>query len=219
MQSETSTRQSHNLIASDRVEGTPVRRSDGEKIGTIERLMIDKISGNVAYAVLSFGGFLGLGQKHAPIPWAKLSYDPTLAAYHLDRPLYEQYVRYLDRLAHFDLGPSYRTKDFSGTIGHKFPFFLYRNADDYYSAGGQQGSAALRPGARRSDPSDHRHGHGSEEGREVFGLVTEGPQRIDLEDHGGAGSLRLLDRPPDVGGLRRVDDAGDLHHVHAGGGA
>jgi len=84
MQSETLTHQSHSLIASDRVEGTPVRRSDGQKIGTIERLMIDKISGNVAYAVLSFGGFLGMGQKHAPIPWAKLSYDPALAAYHLD---------------------------------------------------------------------------------------------------------------------------------------
>src|SRR5438477_3164025 len=84
MQTDTSSPQSHSLIASDRVEGTPVRRTGGEKIGTIERLMIDKITGNVAYAVLSFGGFLGMGQKHAPIPWAKLSYDPTLAAYHVD---------------------------------------------------------------------------------------------------------------------------------------
>jgi len=72
------------LIASDRVEGTPVRRAGGEKIGTIARLMIDKLSGNVAYAVLSFGGFLGMGQKHAPIPWARLSYDRTLGAYRLD---------------------------------------------------------------------------------------------------------------------------------------
>jgi len=71
MQTDTSTRQPHSLIASDRVEGTPVRRSSGEKIGTIERLMIDKLSGNVAYAVLSFGGFLGMGQKHLPIPWAR----------------------------------------------------------------------------------------------------------------------------------------------------
>jgi hypothetical protein len=66
MLTETPTRQKHSLIASDRVEGTPVRRTGGEKIGTIERLMIDKISGNVAYAVLSFGGFLGMGQKHFP---------------------------------------------------------------------------------------------------------------------------------------------------------
>jgi hypothetical protein len=84
MPTETLTRQKHSLIASDRVEGTPVRCTGGEKIGTIQRLMIDKISGNVAYAVLSFGGFLGMGQRHAPIPWAKLQYDPMLAAYHLD---------------------------------------------------------------------------------------------------------------------------------------
>jgi hypothetical protein len=84
MQTETSTHQPHSLIASDRVEGTPVRRADGEKIGTIERLMIDKLSGNVAYAVFSFGGFLGMGQKHAPIPWARLTYDRALGAYRLD---------------------------------------------------------------------------------------------------------------------------------------
>ena len=76
----------HALIASDRVEGTVVRRPNGEKIGTIERLMIDKISGNVAYAVLSFGGFLGLGEKHLPLPWSKLDYDPAMSAYVLDIP-------------------------------------------------------------------------------------------------------------------------------------
>ena len=48
----------HAMVASDRVEGTPVRRPNGEKVGEIKRVMIDKVSGNVAYAVLSFGGFL-----------------------------------------------------------------------------------------------------------------------------------------------------------------
>jgi PRC-barrel domain len=81
---DPSTRQPHSLIASDRVEGTAVRRSNGGKVGTIQRLMIDKVSGNVAYAVLSFGGFLGMGQKHLPIPWARLTYDRLLGAYHLD---------------------------------------------------------------------------------------------------------------------------------------
>jgi hypothetical protein len=71
----------HALIASDRVEGTDVRRLSGEKIGRIERLMIDKVSGNVAYAVLSFGGLLGFGEKHLPIPWATLKYDLSLDAY------------------------------------------------------------------------------------------------------------------------------------------
>ena len=71
----------HALIASDRVEGTVVRRPGGEKIGTIERVMIDKISGSVAYAVLSFGGFLGMSEKHLPIPWAMLKYDTATSAY------------------------------------------------------------------------------------------------------------------------------------------
>jgi len=77
-------RSSHNLIASDRVEGTPVRRPNGEKIGTIQRLMIDKLSGNVAYAVLRFGGFLAKDQEHLPVPWARLKYDSAQAAYLLD---------------------------------------------------------------------------------------------------------------------------------------
>jgi hypothetical protein len=81
---DTATSHPHSLIASDRVEGTPVRRANGDKIGTIERLMIDKLSGNVAYAVLSFGGFLGIGNKHLPIPWARLKYDRTLGAYQVD---------------------------------------------------------------------------------------------------------------------------------------
>lgn len=74
----------HTLIASDRVEGTPVRRTSGEKLGTIERLMIDKTNGNVAYAVVTFGGFLGMGQRHMPVPWGRLHYDPKQAAYQID---------------------------------------------------------------------------------------------------------------------------------------
>ena len=74
----------HTLIASDRVEGTEVRRPKGDKIGRVERLMIDKTSGKVAYAVLSFGGFLGIGHNHLPIPWEKLTYNTRLDAYEID---------------------------------------------------------------------------------------------------------------------------------------
>src|SRR5262245_31821376 len=74
----------HHLIASDRIEGTEIRRSDGRRIGSIQRLMIDKLSGNVAYAVLAFGGFLGIGQKHLPVPWTSLKYNPSFGAYVLD---------------------------------------------------------------------------------------------------------------------------------------
>jgi uncharacterized protein YrrD len=53
-------RETGTLIGSDKVEGTPVYGSDGTRIGSIERVMIEKVSGNVAYAELSFGGFLGM---------------------------------------------------------------------------------------------------------------------------------------------------------------
>ena len=74
----------HRLIASDRVERTVVRRSDGTKVGTIERLMIDKVSGKVAYAVLSFGGFMGVGVKHIPVPWDRMKYGVSLDAYEIN---------------------------------------------------------------------------------------------------------------------------------------
>src|SRR5436305_14818051 len=74
----------HHLIASDRVEGTAVRRPNGDKIGHIERLMIDKLSGKVSYAVLSFGGFLGMGANLLPLPWARLRYNSKFEAYELD---------------------------------------------------------------------------------------------------------------------------------------
>lgn len=73
--------ETQDLIASDKVEGTRVYGADGERIGSIERLIIGKRSGQVAYAVLGFGGFLGIGEDHYPIPWAKLSYDEDLGGY------------------------------------------------------------------------------------------------------------------------------------------
>ncbi len=69
------------LIGSDKVQGTRVYGPNGEAIGVIERLMIDKSSGVIAYAVLSFGGFLGIGDDHYPLPWDSLSYDTGLGGY------------------------------------------------------------------------------------------------------------------------------------------
>jgi sporulation protein YlmC with PRC-barrel domain len=74
----------HALISSLRVEGTPVYDRDGEKLGTIHSVMIDKKSGRVAYAVLSAGGFLGLGGKVHPIPWELLTYDVDRDGYVVD---------------------------------------------------------------------------------------------------------------------------------------
>jgi hypothetical protein len=55
--------------------------ADGKKIGSIERVMIGKRDGKVAYAVLSFGGFLGIGHDHYPVPWQILTYDTDLSGY------------------------------------------------------------------------------------------------------------------------------------------
>jgi sporulation protein YlmC with PRC-barrel domain len=71
----------HNLISSEDVEGTNVYDMKGSKIGEIDHLMIDKVSGRVTYAVMSFGGFLGLGHSHYPIPWGALKYDIKLDGY------------------------------------------------------------------------------------------------------------------------------------------
>ena len=58
-----------------------IQQEPGEKMGSIARVMIEKRSGQVAYAVLSFGGFLGIGNDYYPIPWAALSYDTSLGGY------------------------------------------------------------------------------------------------------------------------------------------
>jgi hypothetical protein len=72
------------LIESDRVEGTTVYDPKGTNIGSIKRLMIEKLSGRVAYAVVSFGGFLGMGEDHYTLPWNKLTYDTGLGGYRTD---------------------------------------------------------------------------------------------------------------------------------------
>ena len=61
-------RETASLIGSDKVEGTAVYGPDNQKIGSVQRVMIDKISGKVAYAVMSFGGFLGMGEDYYPVP-------------------------------------------------------------------------------------------------------------------------------------------------------
>jgi hypothetical protein len=81
---DTSIKETRSLIASDKVESTPVYRPGGEKVGTIERLMIDKLSGNVVYAVMSFGGFMGIGKNYYPLPWDRLDYNPALEGYEVN---------------------------------------------------------------------------------------------------------------------------------------
>lgn len=72
------------LISSSDVNGTTVYGSDGAEVGHIDHLMIDKETGKITYAVMGFGGFLGMGEEHHPIPWQKLSYDTQRHGYMTD---------------------------------------------------------------------------------------------------------------------------------------
>lgn len=81
---DVATRETHELIASDKVEGTNVYRSDGDKVGYVERIMLDKRSGKAAYAVMNFGGFLGIGEESYPLPWSVLTYNTNLGGYEVN---------------------------------------------------------------------------------------------------------------------------------------
>ncbi|WP_238184487.1 PRC-barrel domain-containing protein, partial [Methylobacterium trifolii] len=72
------------LIASNKVEGTAVYDGQGRHLGAVHNFMVDKVSGQVAYAVLAFGGFLGLGENHHPLPWKALTYSTERGGYIVD---------------------------------------------------------------------------------------------------------------------------------------
>jgi PRC-barrel domain len=100
-----------NLIAADKVEGTNVYNLAGDKLGTVEDVMMDKISGRAIYAVMSFGGFLGMGEKHHPLPWGTLKYDTAKGGYlvNLDKKKLQDAPNY-DLNADFKWTPEYGRK-------------------------------------------------------------------------------------------------------------
>ena len=73
----------HTMVPSDRVEHATVFGRDGAKLGTIERLMLDKVSGMVAYAVIKSGGLLDT-HHHYPVQWSALKYDPRRQAFQVE---------------------------------------------------------------------------------------------------------------------------------------
>ena len=106
--SRLATDETNRLISSDKVEGTPVYNPKGERLGKVHHLMIDKYTGQVAYAVMSFGGFLGIGEKYHPLPWKMLNYDTRMGGYVVD----------LDR-DRLDKAPSYTAETCRiGQIAH-----------------------------------------------------------------------------------------------------
>src|ERR1700730_18435057 len=116
---EVATRETARLIASDKVEGTAVRRSDGEKLGSIKRVMIDERRGEIADAVMTFGGFRGIGDEHGALPWSGLRYNPELDAYELN--VTEDHLRH---------APALTTGWDTGMISRDWE----RNAHDYSRA-------------------------------------------------------------------------------------
>ena len=114
-------KETYSLIAADKVEGTTVYDAKGEKIGSIHQIMIDKTSGRVTYAVMSFGGFLGIGDKYHPLPWNMLTYDERLGGYivNLDRERLENAPTYAeDELAWSDPKFGTTVTDYYGPFVH-----------------------------------------------------------------------------------------------------
>jgi hypothetical protein len=110
------TDETERLISSEKVVGTPVYNRAGEHLGSVHSLMLDKISGQVAYVVMSFGGFLGIGESYHPLPWRVLTYDIRQGGYVVD----------LDR-RQLEGAPSFRaeeTPNWDRSFGHRI--------DNYY---------------------------------------------------------------------------------------
>jgi len=109
--SATTTNTSGGLIAASKVKGTEVFNLTGESLGTIDDIMIDKTSGRAIYAVMAFGGFLGMGESYHPLPWATLKFDAKKSGYivNLDKAKLEGAPSY-GRAAAFDWTPDYGRK-------------------------------------------------------------------------------------------------------------
>jgi hypothetical protein len=115
--SAVATDETNRLISSDKTVGTAVYNRRGEHLGSVYNLMIDKYSGQVAYAVMSFGGFLGIGESYHPLPWRTLTYDIRKGGYVVD----------IDR-TRLETAPSYT----SSTVPNWSDRAYGHRVDDYY---------------------------------------------------------------------------------------
>jgi sporulation protein YlmC with PRC-barrel domain len=108
------------LIAASQVSGTNVYNAAGEKLGYIYDVMLDKESGKTDYAVMSFGGFLGIGDRYHPLPWQVLRYDPAQGGYvvNLDRRRLEGAPSYAANETSLWNDPAYgrRVSDYYGGV-------------------------------------------------------------------------------------------------------
>jgi|SRR5580704_4412387 sporulation protein YlmC with PRC-barrel domain len=106
------------LIAASKVNGTSVYNTAGEKLGSVYDVMIDKATGKTEYAIMSFGGFLGIGDSYHPLPWHSLKYDERQGGYvvNIDRSRLEGAPVYTDDASDVWMDPGYgkRISDYYG---------------------------------------------------------------------------------------------------------
>lgn len=111
----------HELVSSARVEGTPVFDQAGARLGSVHSVMIHKRTGQVAYAVLAFGGFLGVGRHVHPIPWEMLTYADDRRGYVVD--ISQEQIRNAPR---YDLDSDDRPQTSEG------PMYAYWDTAPYW---------------------------------------------------------------------------------------
>ena len=112
------------LIAAGKVGGTPVYNRHAERLGTVEDVMLDKRSGRVAYAVMSFGGFLGIGERYHAVPWSMLDYEKSHGGYVV--PFTKEQI---------EAAPAHSIEELSGADGQKArdSAFDYYKVDPYWN--------------------------------------------------------------------------------------
>jgi sporulation protein YlmC with PRC-barrel domain len=120
------------VIAASKVNGTNVYNPGGDKLGSIYDVMLNKQSGRATYAIMSFGGFLGIGEKYHPLPWAELRYDPVQDGYvvNIDRGMLEG-------------APAYDSYD---TTAWGDASVWGPRVNDYYDGPGRSGGSRMTPG-------------------------------------------------------------------------
>ena len=111
-------------ILASKVRGTPVYNTNSEKIGTVEDVVLDKMSNNIMFAVMGSGGVMGMGEKFRPIPWSILDYDPEKGGYvvPVTRDILEN-------------APAYRMEDLTSDDGEtaiRAEAFSYYKAERYW---------------------------------------------------------------------------------------
>ena len=116
MNRDVTTDETSELISSDKVEGTDVYNVQGESLGKIDNFMVNKRSGKVEYAVLQFGGFLGIGSDYYPLPWNKLTYHSDKGGYvvDIDKSVLEKAPRYSDEEPVYDRAYGQRVYGYYG---------------------------------------------------------------------------------------------------------